>query len=177
MITLVGLPGCGKSTLGRQLSRLTGRSFVDVDAQIETLTGLTVARFFQTSGEAAFRELETICLAKILSGDALNGNSWCQGAVVATGGGAMMCASTRDLVHAVSQCIYIHALPSQLADRLRSDTKRPMFQGVDPLIKLTELYASRDPQYRAASHHVIDTFARGTTDMVRLMANLVTVMP
>lgn len=147
---LVGMPGCGKSTVGRQLAKRLSLPFVDSDVVIEERIGGSIRSLFETKGEAAFRDLEE----QVIDDLTLQGAS-----VIATGGGAVLRQANRE--HLKSRCmvIYLRASPEQLVRRLRNDTKRPLLQVSDPLRRLQALYTERDPFYRETAHFVVE--ARG----------------
>lgn len=157
MITLVGMPGCGKSTIGKLLARRLGLAFIDSDHVIEQRLGCSIRSYFEREGEAAFRDVEEAVLRELLDGKG-------QG-VLATGGGAVLRAANREMMHSRSQVVYLRASPEEIFRRVQHDTKRPLLQVSDPLGRLNELYAERDPLYRQAAHFVIDS-GRGTTHAV-----------
>ncbi|WP_423457052.1 shikimate kinase [Ottowia sp. VDI28] len=147
---LVGMPGCGKSTVGRQLAKRLGVPFFDTDSVIEERIGGSIRDFFETQGEAAFRDLEEQTIDDLTQRGAM---------VLATGGGAVLRQSNREHLKSRGTVIYLRTSPEQLARRLRNDTKRPLLQVADPLKRLQALYAERDPLYRKAAHFVVE--ARG----------------
>ena len=147
-IALVGLPGGGKSTVGRQLSRRLGFDFVDTDTVIEKRIGSSIKAFFESSGEAAFRDLETQVLREVCADHR---------GVLATGGGAVLRSENRQLLKEHCTVVYLRSSPEELHRRLRHDTHRPLLQVADPLARLRELYAQRDPLYRDAAQFVIET--------------------
>lgn len=145
--SLVGMPGCGKSTVGRQLSRQLGLRFVDSDQEIEQRIGMPIRDWFQLNGEESFRDLEQDVIDDLTQRD---------GVVLATGGGAVLRPSNRDALHSRTHVFYLRASPDDLYRRLRHDTQRPLLQVDDPLRKLRELYQARDPLYRRTAHFVIE---------------------
>lgn len=157
MITLVGMPGCGKSTIGKLLARRLGLAFIDSDHVIEQRLGCSIRSYFEREGEVAFRDVEEAVLRELL-------NDQSQG-VLATGGGAVLRAANREMMRSRSQVVYLRASPEEIFRRVQHDTKRPLLQVSDPLGRLNELYAERDPLYRQAAHFVIDS-GRGTTHAV-----------
>lgn len=142
-VTLVGLPGCGKSTVGQQLARRLQLAFVDSDRVIEERIGCSIRTYFDQQGEDAFRDIEERVIDE-LSAQAP--------AVIATGGGAVLRDANRDRLHQRTFVVYLQATPDELFRRLQRDTKRPLLQVSDPLGKLRELYEQRDPLYRAVAH-------------------------
>jgi shikimate kinase len=147
-ITLVGMPGSGKTTVGRQLARRLRLPFFDSDHVIEERLGCPIREFFAREGEAAFRDLEQQVIAELAQGPAK---------VIATGGGAVLREANREALRGAGPVVYLRSSPEELHRRLRHDTTRPLLQVADPLAKLRELYAQRDPLYRQASHFVIET--------------------
>ena len=145
---LVGLPGAGKSTLGRMLARRFSLVFVDADAELEARLGVTIPTIFEIEGEAAFRDREEAVLADLVLRT---------GIVLATGGGAVIRADNRARLKANGTVLYLHAEPSALRERTRKSRHRPLLNGGDPLSRLTELYAQRDALYREVAHRVVES--------------------
>jgi len=148
IIVLIGMPGSGKSTAGRQLARRLSVPFFDSDAVLEARMGIPIREFFAQQGEAAFRDLEAEVIRELCMGD---------DCVLATGGGSVLRPENRAVLHAHGTVMYLRASPDQLYRRLRNDTKRPLLQVADPLQALKDLYAVRDPLYRETAHFVMET--------------------
>ena len=142
------MPGGGKSTVGRHLARHLRVPLLDSDVEIERRIACSIRDFFEREGEAAFRDVEQEVIAGLVSR---------HDGVIATGGGAVLREATRSLLHAETTVFYLRSTPEELFRRLRHDTHRPLLQGGDPLRKLRNLYAERDPLYRRASHFIIET--------------------
>jgi shikimate kinase len=142
------MPGGGKSTVGKEVARQLGGPFVDCDKEIELRSGCTIATLFARDGEAAFRDLEAATLAALIEAGA---------AVIATGGGAVLRASSRELLHGRTRCIYLRASPDFLWRRLRRDRRRPLLQVPDPRARLREMSAEREPLYVETAHIVVET--------------------
>ena len=147
LVTLVGLPGAGKSTIGRQLARKRGLPFFDSDLVIEERLGETIRTFFAREGEAAFRDLEEQVI------DELTLQGRC---VLATGGGAVLRDRNRQNMRERGVVVYLHASPEQLMRRLRNDTKRPLLQVADPMARLQDLYEEREPLYKEVADFTFD---------------------
>lgn len=139
--------GSGKTTLGRRLARECRREFIDLDREIERRTGVPVATIFELEGEAGFRLRETQLLAEIARQE---------GYVVATGGGVVLNPLNRARLAAGGIVIYLHASPQLLYARTRHDKGRPLLQVADPLARITELTARRDPLYREVADAVVE---------------------
>lgn len=148
MIALVGMPGCGKSTVGRALARRLVLPLLDCDAVIELRLGCTIRQYFEHCGEAAFRDVEQTVIDELTQGPA---------AILATGGGAVLRPANREHLKARTTVIYLRSSPEQLWRRLKHDTRRPLLQVADPLRRLRDLHAERDPLYRECAHYVLDT--------------------
>ena len=148
IVALVGMPGCGKSTVGRQLARHLGTDFVDTDTELERRLGMPVRSFFEAHGEEAFRREEEAVVEEVTRLPA---------GVVATGGGAVLRPANREALRARTRTVYLRATPEELFRRLRHDTRRPLLQVADPQARLRELYRERDPLYRRVAHFVIET--------------------
>ncbi len=120
-IYLIGYMGCGKSTLGRRLSKHLGLQFVDMDHYIEERNCKTIPQIFAEDGEAEFRKKERKALEEL---------SQFTDIVIATGGGAPCFFDNIDLMNRTGKTIYINIDPGILADRLlKSKTERPLIKG------------------------------------------------
>lgn len=137
-LVLIGMPGCGKSTVGQALAQSLNRPFVDADKEIELLAGTSIPEIFASSGESAFRTLET----KVL--ESLGKRS---GLVIATGGGCVTQQENYPLLHQNSRIFW----PQRDLNRLPTDG-RPLSQSND----LHGLYARRKGLYEAFADHILD---------------------
>lgn len=160
-ISLVALPGAGKSTAGRQLAASLGYAFADADADIERRIGMSIRAYFDLHGEAAFRELEQQVIAELVRRPLQ---------VLATGGGAVLRDANRRELKQNTTVIYLRASPEELFRRLRHDTSRPLLQVPDPLRKLHELFRQRDPLYREVAHYVIETGRPSVATLVNMIS-------
>jgi shikimate kinase len=154
------MPGSGKSTVGRQLSRRLQLPFFDSDHLIEQRLGCSIREYFAREGEAAFRDLEQQVLAELAQGP---------DAVVATGGGAVIREANRNALRAGGKVIYLRSTPEELYRRLRHDTQRPLLQVADPMARLRTLYAERDPLYRETAHFQIETGRPSVPTLVNMI--------
>lgn len=146
-IYLVGLMGAGKTTVGRQLARRLGRPFLDSDHEIEARTGVRIPTIFEIEGEDGFRRREAQTIAELTAE---------QNIVLATGGGVVLNPENRRRLHATGWVVYLNVPPILLYERTRHDRNRPLLRVSDPLAKLEELHAARDPLYREVAHLVVD---------------------
>jgi shikimate kinase len=146
-IYLVGLMGAGKTTVGRQLAKRLGRPFYDSDHEIVERTGVPIPTIFEIEGEDGFRRREAQTIAEL---------SDAQNIVLATGGGVVLNPENRRRLHDTGWVVYLNVPPTMLYERTRHDRNRPLLQVADPLARLEELYAIRDPLYRDAAHFVVN---------------------
>lgn len=142
------MPGSGKSTVGRQLARRLQLPFMDSDRVIEVRLGCPIRQYFEREGEQRFRDIEAEVLDELTRGP--------QG-VLSTGGGSVLRAINRQHLHARGRVVYLKSSPEDLFRRLRHDRNRPLLQVEDPLNRLRDLFAVRDPLYRETAHYTIET--------------------
>ena len=148
LISLIGLPAVGKSTIGRRLARQLGVEYADCDALLEQRLQCRIRDFFEAEGEERFRDAESALLEELVAGST---------GVLATGGGIVLRPTNRELLRRRTMCVYLKADPEALLHRLRRDTKRPLLQVPDPAARLRQLSAEREPLYREAATCEIDT--------------------
>lgn len=137
-IILIGMPGCGKSTVGQELAHRLGRKFVDADSVVEEQAGLSIPEIFAAEGEAGFRQKETAVLSQL-------GKE--SGTVIATGGG---CVTREENLPLLRQNGTIIWLKRDLA--LLPTEGRPLSQAG----KAEEMYRIRKPLYQAFADAVVD---------------------
>ena len=160
MITLVGLPGSGKSSVGRQLAKRLRIPFLDSDHVIEKKLGCTVRLYFEREGEAAFRDIEESTLDELTQR---------RDGVLSTGGGSVLRERNRKLLRERGHVIYLKSSPDELFRRLKNDTTRPLLQVSDPQRRLRDLYEQRDPLYRETAHFVIETGRPSVATLVNMI--------
>lgn len=148
--------GAGKSTVGRILARRLSKRFVDTDHEIEKRNGVTIPVIFEIEGEEGFRRREQEHLADLAQE---------QGLVLSTGGGIVLKSENREVLRNHGFVVYLNARPELLADRTKHDRSRPLLNVEDPLTRLRELHAVRDPLYREVAHAVVET-GRGAPQQV-----------
>jgi shikimate kinase/3-dehydroquinate synthase len=140
-VVLVGMPGAGKSTIGRRLGSLLRLPFVDADHEIERAAAMTIPEIFEKFGEAEFREGEKRVIARLLEGGRQ---------VIATGGGAFMAEETRAAVRERAVSVWLKADVETLLGRVRRKSNRPLLAGADPEGALRRLLTAREPVYATA---------------------------
>lgn len=140
-IVLVGIMGCGKSSVGRRLAATLGVAFVDADHEIETAANMTIPEIFAEHGEAYFRAGEQRVIARLLSEGA---------GVLATGGGAYMNAETRAAIAQSGISVWLKADFDVVMMRVRRRSNRPLLQQPDPEGVMRRLIDERYPVYAQA---------------------------
>ena len=168
LISLVGLPGSGKSTVGRQLARRLNLTFVDSDHAIEAQLGCSIRDYFEREGEDRFRDVEEAVIDRLTQEPH---------GVLSTGGGAALRAANRLHLNQRTRVIYLRSSPDELIRRLRHDINRPLLQVDDPLGRLRELHLARDPLYRDTAHYVIETGRPSVTTLVSMIISQLNLAP
>ena len=153
-IILIGMPGCGKSTVGKALAEVLGKQFVDADEELVKTYGKSIPDIFAEEGEAGFRVKETAVLKEL-------GKK--SGLVIATGGGCVTKAENYPLLHQNGTIFWL----KRELDLLPTDG-RPLSQSQ----KLTEMYAKREPMYRSFADHIIDNNGNLTTTLEAIRQKL-----
>ena len=147
-VVLVGLPGSGKSAIGRRLAARHGATFVDLDAEIEAAAGRDVPAIFAAEGESGFRARERVAIEALGPADARRAIA----RVIAPGGGAIVDPRNRWSLYRGRAAVWLDARPEALAQRLRrSPFVRPLVQGPDPVRAVRDLGSARERFYAAAT--------------------------
>ncbi len=154
VLVLVGLPGVGKTTVGKSLAQYFGAVHLDTDTALTLKTGVSVSAIFEFEGESGFRDRETHLLRELLEESAFDSDGLL---VMSTGGGIVKRAENRDLLSLADHVVYLHASPLVLVDRLKHDKKRPLIrQASDIQATIRALYDERDPLYRDVATYVLE---------------------
>jgi len=140
-VTLVGMMGAGKSSIGRRLALRLGIPFVDADVEIEKAAGMTINDIFAVRGEAEFRAGEARVILRLLESGPQ---------VLATGGGAFTNPDTRAAIGAKCVSIWLKAEFDVLMKRIKRRHDRPLLKTDDPGATLRKLIEERDPVYALA---------------------------
>lgn len=161
-VFLIGPMGSGKTTVGRSLAGRLGLEFLDSDKVIEDRTGVDIPYIFEREGEAGFRRREA---------EAIDEVSQRPGLVLATGGGAILDAGTRQRLAARGTVVYLEATVEQQLQRTRGSTHRPLLLTDDPRGRLEQLMIVREPLYRSTAHLTIRTARRKVARVVEDIAS------
>jgi shikimate kinase len=148
--------GAGKTSVGKMLARRLNKTFYDSDHEIERTTGVRIPVIFEIEGEEGFRLREGKMLAELVHKKNI---------VLATGGGAILSRENRRLLSTHGTVIYLRAAINDLWHRTRHDKSRPLLQTSDPLAKLQELLAQRDPLYCEVASIIIDTGSQSLSSL------------
>jgi shikimate kinase len=147
-IVLIGMPGCGKSALGRRLAPRLELPFVDMDEEIERAAGKTIKEIFADHGEAYFRAGERKVIARLLASGPQ---------VLATGGGALLSEETQARIRHSGIAVWVKADAALLVRRVMKRNTRPLFEGRDPEAVVRDLMAARHPLYAAVANLVVES--------------------
>ncbi len=145
-ISLIGMMGCGKSTIGKILSDYMGLSFVDMDSLIVDRESMPITEIFELKGEDYFRQVEKQVLNEILLKD---------NQVISTGGGVVKLEENLSILKEKSKVFYLDVPTDILYDRVKNNSDRPLLKDVDMKDKIDRLLEERLPLYEKA-HYVID---------------------
>jgi shikimate kinase len=156
-IFLVGPMGSGKSAVGRRLARELGLDFVDSDEEIERRTGVDISYIFEKEGEPGFRLREAEIVDQLTR---------LRGVVLATGGGAILDAASRERLRSRGRVVYLRTTVDQQLVRTRRSADRPLLDNPDPRGTLARLMDVRAPLYAEIAAITVDTDGRKVKTVV-----------
>ena len=164
-ISLTGFMGCGKSSVGRELSRLLCCPFMDLDDVIVEREGRSIPEIFASDGETEFRRMEQEALMHILTG--LSRTDKKVTGILALGGGTVMTEECAKIVHEKTVCIYLRASVETLMVHLAGEVDdRPMLAG-NLRTRIEELMSIRSATYEKTAHIMIDTDGKTIEEIAR----------
>ena len=146
--------GAGKTTIGKQLAQSLGMKFCDSDQEIQRRTGVDIPTIFEYEGEEGFRQREEQVIDDLTQ---------VEQQVLATGGGAVTREKSRQYLSARGIVFFLACSAEQQYERTYRDRNRPLLQTENPLARLRELMATREPLYRATADYVVSTEGRGAS--------------
>ena len=157
-IAFIGMMGCGKTTVGKELSRfLPEYSFVDIDEEIEKSTGKKISEIFLRYGEHHFRMLECEKIKRVCEK---------QNQIISLGGGAFENPQTRELLGKTTLTIYLKAAPQEIYNRIKEEIHRPLLRKNFSVEKITEILNRRKINYEKAAK-IIDTNGKTPDNIVK----------
>lgn len=145
-ITIIGMMGSGKTTLGKLLGKKLGLESVDIDSAIEEQTGESISEIFSKYGEEHFSTLEKNTIKNIFNSE---------NKIISTGGGAFENKETRDLLINNSIVIYLKTTPEIIFERIKNNTQRPLLKNNMTTDKISEILAGRQKNYELAHHTIV----------------------
>lgn len=145
-IVLCGFMGCGKSTVGKNIARKTGKKFLDMDSYIEKKAGMTVSEIFDKYGESAFRDMEHEACKEL---------SEMKDLIIASGGGAFTFERNVEVFKGKDTIVLLDVPLNIIKYRLRNDKTRPLLQRPDKDKAMQELYDKRLPLYKSAADIIV----------------------
>ena len=164
-VFLIGLPGVGKSTIGKQLADALKLEFYDADRELEERCGTTIAWIFDLEGEEGFRKREQKTIHELTEK---------QGTVLATGGGVVVTKENRTRLAARGLVIYLESQATNLVGRMEHEQKRPLLMEKETrLDTLQQMASDREPLYREISDFVVKTSDRSIRSVVNEIVELV----
>lgn len=162
-LVLVGLPGSGKSTVGRAVARLVDRPFLDFDQEIARRAGMSVAAIFEKRGESAFREAEVALTRELVETPPM---------ILAPGGGWITNPGVVEMLRPPARLVYLRISVAESLRRLRrSRNVRPLLASENPAARLQQLLEQRAPLYKG-SDVVIDAETFEPQRLVEFVATL-----
>lgn len=159
-VALVGLPGAGKTRVGRALAKRLDCGFMDSDEEVERVAGVTVSSIFARRGEAAFRTLEREAIERFMQREP---------GVIALGGGAFQTPSNREPLLHRAVAIWLDVAEDVLVERLRRSGDRPLLAGADLRERLRALSAERLACYAQAHLRVAAATSAEMTEMILVL--------
>lgn len=155
---LIGYMGCGKSTIGKEMSEILNMKFIDTDAWIEERQGITISEIFATKGEIFFRDLETTTLQELLEEK--------ETMVISVGGGLPLREENRKLLQQLGRIIYLKAEPETIYNRVKGDTTRPLLQTGNPMERIREMLGQREEKYRVVADKIVIVDKKDISEIV-----------
>lgn len=157
-IVLIGLMGCGKTTIGRKLQGMLGYPMVDTDQLIEEKAGMSISEIFAKRGEQSFRELESAVLNELTAPNAPR-------RIIATGGGIIGRKHNRRLLASLGYVVWLQAPVDVILQRTARNRDRPLLQTENPKEKIEKLLVERSPLYHQIADLELETAGLETEEI------------
>lgn len=148
-IILTGYMGSGKTTVGKKVAILKNYTFVDTDEMIVEQQKRSIKEIFAEDGEQTFRNLETTLLRQLVDEKR-------EYMVISTGGGMPLREENRKLLSKLGKVVYLKASPATIYDRIKGDTARPLLQCANPMKRIEEMLAAREPMYEEGAVLIVN---------------------
>ena len=162
-IVLVGLMGCGKTTVGRRLASKLNKDFFDTDHEIINKTGVSIDHIFDIEGEKGFRRRESEVLESLCDMNNI---------VLATGGGVVLLQKNREILKRAGLVVYLSSSIEQLLRRTAKSKTRPLLaNSLDRQKTITKIVNARDKYYREVATIVIDTTGEKLNEVIDIIMN------
>lgn len=157
-ITLIGLRGSGKTTIGRKLSEKLQMKLQDSDQLIIKKTGLSIKEIVKNHGWDFFRKIEKEVIKEIFQET---------GQIIATGGGVILDPDNIDIIKKNSTVVYLECSPEICVKRINNDPQRPKFTNKKPIDELKELLRQREKIYKSTSDFTINTSSENKEEITK----------
>lgn len=161
-VVLIGFMGSGKTSVGLRLSFKLRMAIEDTDKIIELRTGRSISDIFAQEGEEYFRALETDLLEELAES--------AHGRILSVGGGTPVREKNRQLLKKIGTVVYLRVKPATVYERLKGDDTRPLLQGDDPLLKITDLMEQRRAMYEEAADITVDVDGLNIEEILDIIA-------
>jgi len=140
-LVLIGFMGTGKTSLGRRLAKILNKDFIDIDIEIEKITGLSIPQIFKKHGEIRFRSEEKLMVRKVAQRD---------NCVISTGGGVVLFPGNVEALSKNGWIIRLTASPQVIFERVARRNNRPLLYRHKSVAYIEELMKQREPYYKCA---------------------------
>ncbi len=157
-IVLIGFMGCGKTTIGKLMSNLTGKNFIDMDDYIVEKEGISINEIFEKKGESYFRNLERELCVKLSEKD---------NKIIATGGGVIKSEENVENLKKGGTVFYLKSSSKKIASNLKNDHSRPLLAGGNKEEKIEKLLEERKELYKKCADVIIDVEKLAPKEAVR----------
>jgi shikimate kinase len=167
IVFLIGMPACGKTSIGKRLAKNLKFNFIDLDTYLSVKENKPVTTIFSEQGENFFRELETKYLKEI--------SATTTNAIISVGGGTPCYHNNMELMLSMGQVFYLNTSTETLFQRLKEDTKRPMFIGLtnDEIKEKIDLSLKQRAVFYLQAHHIIDTLHKSDASIIGEISKVV----